>query len=477
MGQRDHLDAATDVSGLERPPLWETLPDIPGYQVLRELGRGGMGVVYLARQIALDRPVALKTVEVDDADLRQLLHREAQIAGRLEHPMIVPVFDVQSERSPAFFTMGYVEGEDLAKRLLRRTFRVEEAIELGIQLCDALEYAHSEGVLHLDLKPSNVLIDRRGNPKLVDFGLSAWHAEQRGQVAGTPRFMAPEQVLGERDAIGPATDVYGLGGILFACLAGRPPVLAADPQAMAAMVVSQPPPSLRAFVPDLPKSVDAILHKCLEKDPRRRYANPRELREDLCAFREGRPVSARPPSLRSTMLYQLRRHVLATSVSGSVVMLLLVIVGWGVVRHLTQAGELKRLRDAYQRVENELVAHRASMAALLSRQQRDALTIATWERLARNEKDARLAAGYAAEAVRAGVAAGRTESADIRRMLLQYARAQGMTDVEETPDAIVDLEKVAQRVLEAMPDFRSPISQSDDLPMRSHDAPDQGDQR
>ncbi len=349
----DGLDEETQLGdGVEI--LGATVPVVPGYEVIRELGHGGMGVVYLARDHMLDRLVALKTFKVaKGSQTCQLLTAEAKLSGRLNHAAIVPVFEVNAEAETPYFAMAYVDGEDLARRITSQVYSPVEAARLGAQVASAIAHAHDAQVLHLDLKPANILLCRDGSPKVTDFGLFAFLSDKSNQcdgVVGTPQFMSPEQALQDNESIGPASDVYSIGAVLYAAITGRPPLVASNNQELVLKVASQRPRHLQTLVTKVPVSLDTIVMKCLEKSPAKRYASAKELQLDLEAFCEGRPIAARPTGLVGKIRYQIEKHVLAASVSGSLVLLLILFT---IISLLTQA--VKNHYDV-QRLEDELAA-------------------------------------------------------------------------------------------------------------------------
>lgn len=304
-----------------------SIPLIAGYEVIRELGRGGMGVVYLARDQALDRLVALKTLRVDKSgQYRQILTAEAKLCGKLSHTGIVPVFEVNVACETPYFSMAYIGGVDLAQQLSKQVYAPRDAAQLGIQMSAAMQHAHDAGVLHLDLKPANILLCGGAEAKITDFGLFALvgnsSSGQHG-VVGTPQFMSPEQALNDAENISIASDVYSLGAVLYAALTGRPPLVASNDTELVMKVASQRPRPVGALVSSVPAALDAIVMKCLEKAPSKRYASASELQCDLQAFLDGKPVSARPPNMLGWFRYQFQHHVLAASVSGSLVLLLM----------------------------------------------------------------------------------------------------------------------------------------------------------
>ena len=271
------------------------------YEILQEIARGGMGVVYKARQSRLDRIVALKMILAGHlasaADVSRF-YGEAQAAANLEHPGIVPIYEVGQYAGQHYFSMAYVEGESLAARLAEGPLPEREAAALVQQLCEAVQYAHQHGVIHRDLKPGNVLIDRDGRPRITDFGLAKQTAlasglTATGEVLGTPSYMPPEQAAGELAAIGPSADIYSLGAVLYAALTGRPPFQAATPIATLIQVRNADPVSPRLLNPVVKKDLETICLKCLEKEPQRRYASAGEMAEDLRRFLHDEPILAR----------------------------------------------------------------------------------------------------------------------------------------------------------------------------------------
>lgn len=277
--------------------------DFGDYELCEKIGQGGMGVVYRARQRSLDREVALKLLSAGpwaSSDFVERFRREAQSAARLEHPNIVTVFEVGSQHDLHYFSMRLIRGESLATRLQREgRLPPREAARLLRIVADALDYAHRLGVLHLDLKPGNVLIDESGEPMVADFGLARRIddalSEDSDEVSGTPSYMAPEQAIARSQQIGRATDIYGLGAILYETLCGRPPFLGATPQITLEAVIRSPLTPLREHHRQAPVDLEAVCRKCLHKDPDQRYPTAAALSDDLRRFLEDRPVSVRQP--------------------------------------------------------------------------------------------------------------------------------------------------------------------------------------
>ncbi len=300
------------------------------YTCTRQLGSGGSGDVWEAWDELLGRSVALKFLKHSPASLEHThrLMQEATALARLSHPHIVSIHELQNLGGTPALVMELVPGPSLARYVRGRPCPPAAAVALLEQLCQAIEHAHALGVVHRDLKPSNVLLKpipglpavaddsapQLGNwcPKVADFGLA--HVSDQpsltlpGQRLGTPGYMAPEQVSADPQNCGSATDIYGLGAILYELLTGRPPFVSSDPALTMAMILKQDPVSPRTLVQSIPKDLETICLKCLRKEPRDRYDTTRALREDCLAFLENRPISARPISRPVQLLKWARRH-------------------------------------------------------------------------------------------------------------------------------------------------------------------------
>ena len=295
-------DEITTVEGVALNPPGVRPDIIDGYEILGELGRGGMGVVYRAFDRRLSRQVAIKTMGEASASSPAQLRRfraEAEVIARLVHPHIIPIYAIGEYQGRPYFSLEYAEGGSLADRLAGSPLSSRDAAELTQTLARALHAAHCAGIVHRDLKPSNVLFHRHGTAKIADFGLAKLLGEDSsqtlsGEVLGTPSFMAPEQAEGHSREVGPAADIYALGAILYQTLTGRPPFLGASAMETLRLVVSTEVVPPRRQRPDVPRDLETITLKCLEKEPRRRYPDAEALADDLRRFLEHRPIAARP---------------------------------------------------------------------------------------------------------------------------------------------------------------------------------------
>ncbi len=275
--------------------------DVPGYEILGELGRGGMGVVFEARQIALNRSVALKMVLGGDRpDPKELVRflAEAESAAAVKHANVVQVYEYGEAAGRPFLALELCPNGSLAKRLATARPNVATAVDLVRQIAFGVHAAHNEGIVHRDLKPGNVLFDAEGRPKVTDFGLAkrglGSDLTKSNAVMGTPAYMAPEQAKGDSKFVGPTADVWALGVILYECLTGRTPFRADDAWAILHNVLTADPLPLRKLVPSLPPDLEQVCLKCLRKEPHERYASAKLFADDLTNYLEGRAVTARP---------------------------------------------------------------------------------------------------------------------------------------------------------------------------------------
>jgi eukaryotic-like serine/threonine-protein kinase len=291
----------TVASGEARALVPPGTPEVPGYDVLGELGRGGMGVVYRAKQKGLNRVVALKMLPggayADQHELARFFG-EAEVVAAVRHPNVIQVYEYGQHDSRPFLSMEFLPGGSLAD-FLRAKGKLDSraAAELVEKVALGVGAAHDNGIVHRDIKPGNVLLDECAEPKVTDFGLAKRGGRddltRTGAVMGTPNYMAPEQAAGRTKFVGPAADIYALGVILYECLTGRVPFAAADTMKLLAMVVDDEPPSVRELAPAVPRDLEAICLKCLKKDPRDRYASAHDLAADLQRFQSGEAVAAR----------------------------------------------------------------------------------------------------------------------------------------------------------------------------------------
>jgi serine/threonine-protein kinase len=319
------------VSAAMAPPAPGTPAVLAEYEVLGELGRGGMGVVYKARQVKLKRLVALKMLrrdgEPDPASLARF-QREAEASAQLQHPNIVQIYEVGEHDGAPFFSMEYAEGGNLARKLRRDKLPLREAARLAEVLARAVHHAHEHGILHRDLKPSNVLLAADGTPKISDFGLAKRFAlspdstaeagpTRTGDVLGTPEYMSPEQAAGRAHELTPAADVYSLGAVLYELLTGKPPFTGTPPVQTVLRVVQEDPVPPAVLRPQVPRDLQTVCLHCLRKEPGRRYPSALALAEDLRAFLAGEPIQARPVGRGERLLLWARRRPVAAALAAS----------------------------------------------------------------------------------------------------------------------------------------------------------------
>ena len=345
------------------PQAGADLPRIPGYDVEALLGRGGMGIVYKARHRGLNRPVALKMLIAGayaGPPERARFQREAEAVASLRHANIVAVYDVGDHEGCPYFTMELLEGGSLAQSLAGTPQPARQAAALLVMLAQAVEVAHRAGIVHRDLKPANILLTAQGTPKVADFGLARQFEGEAaltlsGTRMGTPSYMAPEQVIGNAGMIGPATDIYAFGALLYEMLTGRPPFRAETAAETERQVIHEEPVSPSRLNTKVPRDLETICLKCLSKEARFRYASALAFADDLNRFLEDRPIAARPVSLPERVLRWLRRNPAATALIVAAALLLglasaAALREWGLA--MRRRAELEQWSERLARVTN-----------------------------------------------------------------------------------------------------------------------------
>ncbi len=407
------------------------------YEIIREIARGGMGVVFQARQVSLNRPVALKMILAGqlatEADVKRF-YTEAEAAANLDHPGIVPIYEVGQHQGQHYFSMGFIEGQSLSQRLVDGPLPPGDAAELMKKVAESIEYAHQHGVIHRDLKPANILLDSKGNPRVTDFGLAKKREVDSGltgsgQIMGTPSYMPPEQTGGKWSEIGPAADVYALGATLYAMMTGRPPFQAATPMDTLIQVVGDEPVPPRRLNASIPRDLETICLKCLEKEPGKRYSSAAAMEEDLRRYLAGEPIAARPVlAWERAWKWARRRPVVA----GQAAALLLATI-------LGVAGIAWQWRKAEQNFT--LAEKNARVARVNERKAQES---------ARTEAAARTAAENAAEAETAAKIDAQRQL--VRAEWLLYASKITLAQRELAAD---NVDAAAAVLKSTQPDFRS----------------------
>jgi tetratricopeptide (TPR) repeat protein/predicted Ser/Thr protein kinase len=361
------------------------LPSLPGYVIERELGRGGMGVVYLARHVQLNRPVALKMVLAgsfasDEQRLRFLI--EAEMAARIKHPNITQVYEIGTFDTRPYYALEYVAGGSLGDAWRKGGHAPRDGAAMVEKLARAVQAAHAQGIIHRDLKPANVLLELDGTPKIADFGLAkkmdSGDVTMTGSAAvlGTPKYMAPEQALGQSKDVGPATDVYGLGAILYEALTGRPPFKGANVLETLEQVRTHEPTPPSRVRRDVPRDLEWICLKCLRKEPQDRYSTAAELADDLRRFAEDRPIAARPAGRFERAWRWCRRNRAIAMLSAALLLSLaagMSVSVWQAVRatHERDQKELARQAESDARQSEALRADAEAAAKQEAEEQRD----------------------------------------------------------------------------------------------------------
>ncbi|MFT3883062.1 MAG: protein kinase [Gemmatales bacterium] len=372
VGQQQPSPHATEQSS--------TLPQVDGFELEGELGRGGMGIVYLARQLKLNRLVALKMIlnaDHSDSATKQRFLAEAEAIAKLQHPGIVQVYEFGTHEGNPYFALEYVSGGSLEKKLAGVPQTARESAELVEKLALAVHSAHEQGIIHRDLKPANILLSAECSvlssqkthqglstehlalstctPKITDFGLVKKEGSDMtatGVILGTPSYMAPEQADCKK-TIGPCADVYALGAILYECLTGRPPFKASTPLDTVLQVVNAEPVSIRKYQPKTPRDLETICLKCLQKEPDKRYASAAALANDLQRFMNHEPILAHPVGRVEKMWRWCRRHPAVAGMAAGIVVLILIgaVVANSVAQWVAHESTQKQARE--KQVEEE----------------------------------------------------------------------------------------------------------------------------
>ena len=277
------------------------LGELGDYELLEEVGRGGQGVVFRARQKSLHRIVALKVIGLGQWATKAHLKRfrlEAEAAASLDHPCIVPIYEVGERDGQCYFSMKFVEGGQLDEVVKQAPMSIRQAVELIAKVARTVHYAHEHGILHRDIKPGNILLDAKGEPHLTDFGLARLVESESTvtrtlEVLGTPSYMSPEQAAGNNAKVTSTTDVYGLGAVLYQLLAGHPPFAGGTTYETIKLLLETEPRPPRLWNPKVDRDLSTICLKCLDKDPQRRYSSALALAEDLERWLRHEPIQAR----------------------------------------------------------------------------------------------------------------------------------------------------------------------------------------
>ena len=343
-------DHTTVTDGVNVAACQPASGNFAGYELLSEVARGGMGVVYRAKQTRLDRVVALKMILAgrlaSDADI-QRFYTEAEAAAKLQHPNIVRILDIGEQDGQHYFTMDFIEGRDLAVVARQVGLTTTMAADYVRVTAEAIHYAHEQGILHRDIKPANILIDEDNQPQVTDFGLAKKIGTDSeltgtGQIVGTPAYMPPEQASGDSLDLCRQSDVYSLGAILYELLTGRPPFVGDTPLDTLMQVLSDPPVSPKTLNPNVSRDLETICLKCLQKDPKRRYATAQQLAEELSRVLTGKPILARPISTMERVANWCKRRPAVATLGALLGLLVTVLSISGPIVAYNQSNALKK---------------------------------------------------------------------------------------------------------------------------------------
>lgn len=324
------------------------------YELMEEVGRGGMGVVYRARQVTLNRDVALKMILAgrlaSEAEVKRFFH-EARAAAKLQHPNIVAVHEVGLQDGQPYYSMDFIEGSNLEQLVRQHPLPAQQAAEYVRAVAEAIHFAHEHGTVHRDLKPTNILIDIFNQPRITDFGLARCaqldpHLTTSGQILGTPAYISPEQAQAKTEAVGPQSDIYSIGAVLYHLLTQRPPFAAESLPVMLDLVVHREPVSPRALNPSVPRDLETICLKCLQKEPGRRYRSAQDLSDELGRFIRGDPILARPPSVAERAWRWCARNRALSASLGTAAFLLVagvLVSTWQAVRAKAEAAKCQQV--------------------------------------------------------------------------------------------------------------------------------------
>lgn len=339
-----------------------TLKNLARYQIKKELGRGGMGTVYRAYDPDLKRDVALKTVlPGSDSSIFKRFAKEADAMSKLSHPHIVRIYDVGNAGDTPYLTMEFIEGKSLSEIIREEKLPLRRAVELVRKVAQAIHYAHSKGILHRDIKPANIMIDNKGEPRVMDFGLaldvsSETRLSQTGIAVGTPAYMSPEQALGKKKELDERSDVYSLGAVMYELVTGIAPFRGATSQIVFQQVIDKDPVAPRKIVPRLPKELEKICLKAMAKEKAQRYADAEELATDLDRFLNKKAVLASGPNI----VYRVKKWVKqnrTTAAAGGSIILLLLCAGLFYIKIQAKEREImlanRRAKEAEERIKKE----------------------------------------------------------------------------------------------------------------------------